>query len=1019
MVPRGRPTHGFADCPICFEGYDQISGLAPVSLLLGEKREEVTDLSINTPAGLLAFTRSYRQSLQNVFKHLGAGWTHNHYVYIEEPVGQSDQLIMHMPNGGDAHFTQSEEDADRYDGDPGSASFIMIDTGSTDARYTLTAADKSTYAFNASKWLQFRTWPNGERWDYNYDSNNQLLDVTDNGYDVDSAKRHLAFTYIDDPQDTLRKLLKRVTDHTGRFVEFDYVAAKVDDNGEIVDGAFSLLSQVTDVRGEDWTYDYYGQNLGETLTEQLNYLTKYISPLVDTTGAGIEDTEIVLKQLEYTVANDVITSITQQQGVVGQFPALLETEFNFHLSGTSSTTQITDETTAQITKHHLFAGEVFAGTKDQQGNYSARSLDLNYRPERHFDANNNQILLAWSEEGARLSSLMDALGNTTAFFYEDDLLTSSEDAEGRTTEYTYGDTNNPRLPTRVQVADVDDTVLRVQKFSYDNKGRTLTERLVDPADEDITLRETVRTYYQSGLGNGLLHKVTQTDMNGSNDVETTYTYDAFGRIVQTQQSSAFGSCNISYTVYDEAGNVVASICNYENNADPPIPPGDADDAAALYDIAYPDKNRVTIHQYDALGRRVQTTTNAGIGANAIYARTNLTFYDALNRVVRTITNYEQQGTSAPGDWVWRAVSENEVLVWRWRLSSTDDTPVSHGTDNMLNSISDTAYNERGLLKSQRDTLGNVMLYGYDDADRLVKTVQSAGDPAYDNSYGQSGDPDLSYYTANDRPDQDIITTQLYDPAGNLVKATDALGNASFTVYNALNRPVKTVRSASNPTYDILGDLPLSGYTVVADPDQDLVETTEYDAQGRVIRTTDSLSSVTLYGYDPLGRQVKMIRSASNPTYDLATDPDLSGYSPSTDPDRDVITLTTHDTAGRVLYTEDILGRRTWSAYDGLGRQVKSIGNAVGTATDGGANDPRSSSYVPSTDLDQDLITLTHYDNDGRVQWTQGKLGRKTWYVYDELGRQVKDDRQLHLRQRHPRAGRLRLCRQRRSRRPDH
>ena len=527
-------------------------------------------------------------------------------------------------------------------------------------------------------------------------------------------------------------------------------------------------------------------------------------------------------------------------------------------------------------------------------------------------------------------------------------------------------------------------VLHWQDFHYNAQGRTIEETVVNPTDAAIG-HQITRTYYASGDGNGLLHTVTQKDVGGTNSVVTTYTYDSVGRVIQTQQSSMFGSCSISYTVYDDAGNVVASICNYENNGDAPK---DADDAAALYDIADPDKNRVTTYKYDTLGRRVQTTINAGIGANAIYARTGLTFYDALNRVVRTIANYEEQGTSTPGDWVWRAVLEDDVLVWRWRLSLTDDTPVSYGTDNTLNSIVDTAYNERGLLKSQRDPLGNVNFFGYDDADRLVKTIQNAGTPDYDNSY-TNGDPDLSDYTANDIPDQDIITTQLYDPAGNLVKATDTLGNTNFTVYDALNRPVKTVRSASNPTYDILSNLLLDSYVAVPDADKDLVETTEYDALGRVVRTMDSLGNVDLYGYDPLGRQVKVIRSASDPAYDLATDPDLSGYSPSTDTDLDVITVTTYDPIGRVLYTEDILGRRAWSAYDGLGRQIKTICNAVGMATDDSVNDPRSSSYVPSTHSDQDLISITHYDSNGRVQWAQDKLGRKTWYVYDEQGRQVK------------------------------
>ena len=48
--------------------------------------------------------------------------------------------------------------------------------------------------------------------------------------------------------------------------------------------------------------------------------------------------------------------------------------------------------------------------------------------------------------------------------------------------------------------------------------------------------------------------VTQNDLlDSSNDLTTTYFYDTFGRLVQTNQSATFGNCLRSYTVYDAAG----------------------------------------------------------------------------------------------------------------------------------------------------------------------------------------------------------------------------------------------------------------------------------------------------------------------------------------------------------------------------------------------------------------------------------------------------------------------------------
>ncbi|KAB2905605.1 MAG: RHS repeat-associated core domain-containing protein [Anaerolineae bacterium] len=182
---------------------------------------------------------------------------------------------------------------------------------------------------------------------------------------------------------------------------------------------------------------------------------------------------------------------------------------------------------------------------------------------------------------------------------------------------------------------------------------------------------------------------------------------------------------------------------------------------------------------------------------------------------------------------------------------------------------------------------------------------------------------------------------------------------------------------------------LMGYSLDEAVDRDQVSTTAYDAMGRVIRTAGPDGRVTLYGYDPLGRQVKTIRSASQPDYDSTADPALSGYPPGNSPDEDLITCTAYDEAGRTLYTEDVNGRRTWLAYDGLGRQVKTIVNAVGTATDGGVNDPRSSAYAASSAADKDLISETRYDTEGRVKWTKDVLGRYTLFGYDDFSRQVR------------------------------
>src|SRR5690606_32499209 len=124
----------------------------------------------------------------------------------------------------------------------------------------------------------------------------------------------------------------------------------------------------------------------------------------------------------------------------------------------------------------------------------------------------------------------------------------TEDALGRKTEYTYGNVNVPRQPTVIRVLD-GSTVLRRQEFVYDSKGRTTSEKEIDPTDEITVLREVTRSFYTSGNGNGLLETLTIKDQDTLNDQETTYSYDSVGRVIQVQKNSTFGSCEISYTVY--------------------------------------------------------------------------------------------------------------------------------------------------------------------------------------------------------------------------------------------------------------------------------------------------------------------------------------------------------------------------------------------------------------------------------------------------------------------------------------
>src|SRR5690606_22944427 len=125
--------------------------------------------------------------------------------------------------------------------------------------------------------------------------------------------------------------------------------------------------------------------------------------------------------------------------------------------------------------------------------------------------------------------------------------------------------------TRFFADTVVTNLLRLHRFTYDSRRRTLSAQLIDPTDAITALRDVNRVYYPSGDGSGLLQKVNQID--GVSDPYTEYTYDSAGRVILTKRGSSFGDCCFTYTVYDAAGNVTLTVNQYVPT-DPASDPAD-------------------------------------------------------------------------------------------------------------------------------------------------------------------------------------------------------------------------------------------------------------------------------------------------------------------------------------------------------------------------------------------------------------------------------------------------------------
>lgn len=94
---------GNPDCTLSAHAGDQsIPGSNPIGMRNGEKRQEIKDISLNTPAGEMALVRSYSQNKQSEFQFMGMGWNHNHLTKLV--VLSTSKVSVRLAGGGNANF---------------------------------------------------------------------------------------------------------------------------------------------------------------------------------------------------------------------------------------------------------------------------------------------------------------------------------------------------------------------------------------------------------------------------------------------------------------------------------------------------------------------------------------------------------------------------------------------------------------------------------------------------------------------------------------------------------------------------------------------------------------------------------------------------------------------------------------------------------------------------------------------------------------------------------------------------
>lgn len=570
----------------------------------------------------------------------------------------------------------------------------------------------------------------------------------------------------------------------------------------------------------------------------------------------------------------------------------------------------------------------------------------------------------------KLTSIVDADGNTLTLTYSAGRLATVTAASGRTLTFTWSSPNRITSVTTDPVAGV------ALSWTYTYQGN----QLASACDPRHTTAGPICTSYEYDVG-GRLRRMVRPE--GNDDVRVGYTDD--GRVEWTENGvgdrttfaygvgstvSEDGRGNRRTQRYDDRFRLIEEV-DHDGNA---ISYGY--DARGYRNTITDANNTTTTLSYDDRGNVLSQTNGEGeitwqtySTGNDLLSTADGRSADATDATYRTVHTYDAAGNRLTSTTPPTTAFPTGVTT-TWAYTTGSETAIDGGTM------------PPGLLRTSTDGNGHTTTYAYDAQGDLRTTIDGAG-LVTDYDHDELGR--LTAVTAYpDGHATGTTSTYTYDKAGNQLTATgpaaaNVVSGATHqqrvtTTFDANNRPTestvadlvgidpaRTTRygydDADRETSATLVDFPTAG--------QDLIlETRVFDAAGNVATVTDAEQRRLRTDYDARDLPIRTT------LLDFDADPD----DPS-NPLRDlVIEQRGYDAAGRHTSTTDANGTITRRAYDRADRLV-------------------ATTIENFTDADGTVRELTvetrDYDNAGNLIRTEHGSGRRvTTHAYDEAGRTI-------------------------------
>ncbi|MFC2250029.1 RHS repeat-associated core domain-containing protein [Labrys portucalensis] len=414
----------------------------------------------------------------------------------------------------------------------------------------------------------------------------------------------------------------------------------------------------------------------------------------------------------------------------------------------------------------------------------------------------------------------------------------------------------------ITLIGTDGTAQTLVRYAYDRKGRMVSADCMfgmSVCYEWQARRDLIARW----------HNLTRRS-------ETTFTYDAEGRVIHTSTNGIWNDDRFRYdsehqqTIYLPAGDEArAQRFNYDAH----------ENVTAEIDAL----GGIVVHRYDADGFRISTTDPLG--------HETVTRYDARGRVKETLDAEGRASTYFWGDYdELFMVADGEGNKKRYEyddhanvICETDSeghttrferdecgrltkTIFADGTEEAR------AYDEYGRLAQIRDAKGGLTRFGYDAFGRMVERVDALGGVTkLDYEAGAGG---FATPTRLTRPDG-VSIGRRFDAEGSLASVSDGEGRqwhyrfGAFEVLEAITDPkggelsfsydsegrLITVTNAMGRVYSLNRDV--AGRVVEEEDFDGRVARYRHDAAGRMIETIKPDGGRLVYGYDKTDRVTRI------------------------------------------------------------------------------------------------------------------------------------------------------------------